>query len=67
MTTAKTNFPPFKLYYVYLDALNLSNVGDLPWMLELNCYGLYPGLKRERRIRGCRLTSLALGDFTSES
>ena len=29
-------------------------------MLELNCYGLYPGLKRERRIRGCRLTWLAL-------
>ena len=31
------NLRPFKLYCVILDALNLSNVGDFPWMLELNC------------------------------
>ena len=28
------NLRPFKFYRVYLDALNLSNVGDFSWTLS---------------------------------
>ena len=29
--TEKMNLRPFKLYHVYLEPLNSSNVGDFPW------------------------------------
>ena len=45
----KLNLPYFKCYRVYLELLNLSNVGS--FVLELNSYGLYSGSERKRRIR----------------
>ena len=46
---------PFKLYRVYFDPLNLSNVGD--FLFELNSEGIYPSSKRERKIRRWMFTS----------
>ena len=42
----RINLRPFKLYCIYLDQLNLSNVGDL----SQSWIRLYPGSKRERKI-----------------
>ena len=44
----KMNLRLFKLYRVYLNPLNLSNVGD--FFLELNSQAFYPGSKRDRKI-----------------
>ena len=51
----KMNSRAFKLYRVHLDTLNLSNVGEFSRSRILK--GLYPGSKRERKIRRQMLTS----------
>ena len=44
--TKRINLHPFKLYCIYLDQLNLLNVGDL----SRSWIWLYRGSKRERKI-----------------
>ena len=48
----KLNLRPFKLYRLYLDLLNLSNVRHCSWSRTL-----YPGSKRERTFRCPMFTS----------
>ena len=54
-TSMKMNLCPFKLYRAHLNLLNLSNVGEFSRSGILQ--GLYPGSKRERKIRRQMLTS----------
>ena len=49
------NLCPFKLYRAHLNLLNLSNVGEFSRSGIFQ--GLYPGSKRERKIRRQMLTS----------
>ena len=39
--TKKKNLRPFKLYRVYLEALNSSNVGDFSWSLILKGLSMF--------------------------
>ena len=39
--TKKMNLRPFKLYRVYLEVLNSSNVGDFSWSLILKALSMF--------------------------
>ena len=50
--TKKKNMRPFKLYRVYLEALNSSNVGDVSWSLILKGF-IYVQIEKGKIVVVC--------------
>ena len=50
--TKKINLCPFKLYRVYLEPLNSSNVGDFSWSLILKGF-IYVQIEKEKFVVVC--------------
>ena len=64
--TNKMNLRPFKLYGVYLEPLNSSNVGDFSWSWILKGF-IYVQIKKEKSVVVCPRPpqNVALEGFTS--
>ena len=50
--TKKMNLRPFKLYRVYLEPLNSSNVGDFSWSLILKGF-IYVQIEKGKFVVAC--------------
>ena len=64
--TKKRNLRPFKLYRVYLDPLNSSNVGDFSWSWILKGF-IHVEIEKGKFVVVCPRPpyNVAVGGFTS--